>query len=116
MTRDEILIMPASREMDALIAQKVLELMVDFEFEEPFVPALRDRYDEWGLLPSYSTDIAAAWDVVEKCKLHIGPTEEGNWYASNVHDLNEPNMVIAIDVSAPLAICRVALLTVLVPS
>lgn len=69
MTRDEIMNMPAGRKMDALVAEKVMGLKVDYEFNEilePRVPFLVDKYDEWGYLPNYSTDIAAALQVVEK--------------------------------------------------
>ena len=62
----DIDIMPAGREMDALIAERVMKLIVDYEFEILRVPALADKYDEWGYLPNYSTDIAAAWDIVKE--------------------------------------------------
>lgn len=60
----------ASRELDALIAKKIFGYTLDYEFAEtlgaPCVPALRDQHDEWGILPEYSTDMAAAWQVVER--------------------------------------------------
>jgi hypothetical protein len=57
-TRDEILAMPAGREMDALIAEKVMG--VDFENHSR---SIMKRLD--ATLPYYSTDIALAWSVVE---------------------------------------------------
>jgi hypothetical protein len=48
------------RERDALVAEQVFEHKLDYEFAEtmgaPTVPALRDGHDEWGILPSYTTD------------------------------------------------------------
>lgn len=52
------------RELDVLIAERVFGLTVEHDLEEPYAQALRDRYDELGILPPYSTDIAAAWAVV----------------------------------------------------
>jgi hypothetical protein len=120
MTREEILNMPAGREMDALIAEKVLNLMVDYEFEEPFVPALRDKYDEWGYLPNYSADIAAAWEVVEKMRMAIIPKDGGGWFAAIEQDFDETLGYYERQVSywitadtVPLVICRTALLAVM---
>lgn len=82
MTHDEIDALPAGREMDALVAEKVMamdivrdvECMYEHGFRDPdigirgtVIPAEgnydRDTYDP---VPAYSTDIAAAWEVVEK--------------------------------------------------
>lgn len=111
MNRDEILNMPAGREMDTLIVEKVMGLKVDYEFDEPHVPSLRDKYDEWGYLPNYSTDILAAWEVVEELKglkpiLNYDPQSQ-KWYMR----LNGGSYCSAD--TAPLAICRVALLAVM---
>lgn len=58
--------MPAGREMDVLVAERVFGFAVDHEFDMPRVKQLRDKYDEFGVLPNYSTDIGAAWEVVDK--------------------------------------------------
>lgn len=67
MTRDEILAMPAGREMDALVAEHVMGLLNVHKYNGewihtrnpiPFVGAPIVEY--------YSTDIAAAWEVVDK--------------------------------------------------
>lgn len=51
------------RERDALVAEKIFNLTLNYEFAEelgaPSVPALRDQYDEWGILPEYTTDHTA---------------------------------------------------------
>lgn len=51
------------RALDARVAE-AMGLVVDHEFDEPAVHALRDRYDEWGMLPHYSTNMSDAWIVV----------------------------------------------------
>lgn len=71
--------MEAGREMDALVAEKVMKLSVDrvwYDGPYPnrkgvgeFTP-MYGRRQESGFpahdVPNYSTDIAAAWQVVEK--------------------------------------------------
>jgi hypothetical protein len=64
----------AGRELDILIAEKVFGLTVSQEFDEPCVPALRDCYDEWGMLPHYSTDISDAWLLLQR--FHEQTTDE----------------------------------------
>lgn len=62
--------MNAGRELDALIAERIFGYTLDYEFAEmtgaPCVPALRDQYDEWGVLPEYSTSLAAAEQIINK--------------------------------------------------
>lgn len=97
MTRDEILAMPAGREMDVLVGRHVMDLV-----------GPPDLYWE------YSTDISAAWMVVEKfpfCSLDFDATtwrcelSDGDKIFIASSDLRNP--------SAPLAICRAALLSVM---
>jgi hypothetical protein len=136
MTRDKVLVMEAGRELDALVAEKVMgagKKCADnkgtngcaywglcWECEEN----RREGYFGWhphDLVPwHYSTDIDAAWQVVEKMEQH--PDEilfscsrkgwrELEWEVrfrkcrGNQHDY------IASAPTAPLAICRAALLT-----
>ena len=100
MTRDEILNMPAGREMDALIAEQFTNFKHydgRWWWQEGFL-------DE---LPDYSTDIGDAWKVVEKFYNHC--------MLNNVHGVWEcylPNGE-GKSKSAPLAICRAALLAVM---
>lgn len=62
--------MDAGRELDALVALQIFRYTLDYEFADtlgaPCVRELRDQYDEWGMLPHYSTDMADAWLVVER--------------------------------------------------
>jgi hypothetical protein len=99
MTHEEILNMPAGREMDALIAEKVMGVKLFC-----FCP---------------STDIAAAWQVVDYFAKKYGDvclemvlveneTLTGQeWCVSLRLDAD-----IALADTAPLAICRAALLAV----
>lgn len=122
MTREEILNMPANRETDVLMAEEVMGLRLDWEFAEfqngePAVPTLRDKYDEIGMVPFYSTDISAAWEVVEKLCNETGcdivkvckrdPELFGEW------SCNFGRGCEAFGDTAPLAICRAARLLVL---
>jgi hypothetical protein len=94
MTREEILNMPAGREMDALIAEKVID---------PDWVKLKN------LCPHYSTDIAAAWELVEKMKYFTLYRGDGYWECEYSGQYLE-----SIDAeTAPLAICRAALLAVI---
>jgi len=97
MTRDEILAMKPGRELDALIAEKVMGW-------------------SWGiigdLIPAYSTDISAAWEVVEEMGdcLHLRQHgEQGEWEA---WFCGYPNSK-AHGETAPEAICKAALLAVM---
>lgn len=100
--------MQAGREMDALVAEKVME----------WVRAkCEGRTNDWWTQPGYakstpnfSTDIAAAWQVVEKIDLFsraiLERDEDGSWWVDD-----EPCHNIQSNAStAPLAICRAALL------
>ena len=57
----------------------------------------------------YSSDIAAAWPVVEKLRLHIDQISDNSWVVSTSHDWNEPDITYGYGDTAPLAICRAAL-------
>jgi hypothetical protein len=60
----------AGRALDALIEERIFGNPVDDEFEEPIVKARRDQYDEWGVLPFYSTDLTTAWEIVTRLEAH----------------------------------------------
>lgn len=112
--------MQAERELDALIAEKVMGYTLDYELAEnydgPTVKELRDKYDENGILPYYSSDIADAWQVVlqfvpsEHFSLYtVGPI----WYCffrlDPEQDKSYHNRFESREYTAPLAICRAAL-------
>lgn len=96
--------MKAGRELDALVAEEVMGL--DPEWHKQ-VPVGR-------VTPCYSTDIAAAWEVVEKlCREERYPTVQ---FAVNVDgkqawwcSLVNPADVEVHAPAAPLAVCLAAL-------
>jgi hypothetical protein len=112
MREDAILTMPAGREMDALIAEKVMRLKME------------GSHHYWmngagavASIPRYSTDIAAAWDVVEKLCDETGcdivkvckrDSELGRGYWSCIFGQGHESF----GNTAPEAICRAALLAV----
>lgn len=97
------------RKLDALVAEKVMGM----KFYEARPMFASDLYtDERGVivdLPFYSTNIAAAWGVVEKLRDIAYPfsmdcDHKGRWF---VHGANED--CLGFDYSAPRAICLAAL-------
>ena len=129
--------MPAGRELDALVAEKVMGWCItawndgepwgNREVFPPFepingIPADCDciSHSEAGEPPHYSTDIAAAWEVVEKLD---GGGERGTFwwmisspgndtmYSARIFE-GSVEIVGAMAPTAPLAICRAALRTV----
>jgi len=134
MTRDEVLAMEAGRKLDRLIAQHIMgkvchdRVCINGEwFEvETWLEAGEDPADPWigtmagGGLGWYSTDIAAAWEVVE----HL--VRQGMWWAAEFYRHDDPphdwafckpvdnrgafRYYDARADSLPLAICRAALL------
>jgi hypothetical protein len=113
--------MEAGRELDALIAEKVMGWTVELIVNSPC-----DAFEEWRDAqgwrygpnpPLYSTDIAAAWEIAEKLQLAVIPDASGGWcaghalfrgpgwYEENVNDWEHAD-------TAPLALCRAALAAV----
>lgn len=94
------------RELDALIAEKVMGWKPP-EFIDGVSLERRWKNDrgEFDSLPRYSTDIAAAWEVVEKIGLIIGKNGPV-WDAQDLWDL--PVYFASAD-TAPHAICLAAL-------
>ena len=97
--------MQPGRELDALVAEKVMGYKVRDE-EHYEVPPLRAIY--W--IPKYSTDIAAAWMVVEKLK---GLEPELSWSDEDhcwfVHFQKSRPSICPFGITAPHAICLAAL-------
>jgi hypothetical protein len=119
MTRDEILNMPAGREMDIKIHVEImgwmeldnsLRLSKSRIFNKPEVGTMYD-YN----VPNYSTDIAAAWQVVdemwEKGFFHELAKARGGEIARIGNKEKDTGDVFAE--TAPLAICRAALLAMM---
>lgn len=120
MTREQIEAMPAGIEMNQAIAENIFGLIVDgYHTTQKDIP----NYME---LRPYSNDLVAAWEVVEKIKknqkyngdfaIHYNPHDHGRnaatWYAGYFnHGYDNCFDFSASAETAPLAICRVALLT-----
>jgi len=116
LTREEIKNMPAGREMDVLVGKNVMHL--DLWYGDPTGFDIPENVDYWRTdtrdsddelclrCPYYSTNIARAWEVVERFT-DVEIEKAGLNYGC----LIGVELVIAITV--PLAICRAALLVTL---
>jgi hypothetical protein len=135
MTKDEILNMPAGREMDALIAEKVMgwkrppsgngwNVTTLFKRKTPDGQNLQVAWVGDGMV-EFSADISAAWEVVEKMNQmkwrfysRSITYNDGLIYKSiaaqfqNEHALGIDTGYIDAETMS-LAICRAALLTTL---
>jgi hypothetical protein len=134
MTRDEIMLMEAGRELDALVSRKVMnvkpvivELYSEFDDTRNYVDVGDYVIYPEGVgickrLSAYSTDIAAAWQVVEKletqeilfqiCKL--GYSKNDIFWLAEFRDCSGgESSGVGNSPTAPLAICRAALLAVM---
>lgn len=113
-----------NREMDALVAAKVMGLDV---YTDTFGPLTKIGQRVY-VVNDYSTNIAAAWEVVEKLKLCVWPTAQGRWFVFQSafdesygdeywfggEDFLKRDDTILAD-TAPMAICLAALHAVGVP-
>jgi hypothetical protein len=118
MKKDEILNMPAGREMDALIAEKVMghkwgtaecDILIYSETTKKGQPCLFSP-DGSPVLEHYSTDIAAAWLVKEKMCGYM--LDDSGIYFRFVENLGARANDIIFHLNPP-AICRAALLAVM---
>lgn len=125
MTKDEILKMEAGRDLDELIAEKVMGLSPCVFRMTGQISAstlwnckhddCRNCYPKNKDAPmkSYSTDISAAWQVVEKmnCWMDLIHQTDGNYVVAFV--TKEDQVYQVRKKTAPFAICRAALLAVM---
>lgn len=126
LTRTTILEMDAGPELDALVAERVMgwRYAATVPGGSPKFWQDPDRDFKSGMMTPkpYSNGIAAAWEVVEQlhgverrywevCGWHDGDTDE----RTAMFGMNDPEheTVIASATTAPLAICRAALLATL---
>lgn len=104
MTREEILNMPAGREMDAWIAEIVGWIIEDFTAISPRGSRwARNAHGDDDWLPYYSTDVLAAWEIIERYTDAVVEKVGEHYYVNLFVDS-------AYAETAPLAICRAALL------
>jgi hypothetical protein len=114
--------MPAGREMDALIAERVMGwkwMGIDHETLAMLLDPTARRHPAWreypdrphssdwdAYVPHYSTDIAAAWEVVEAMQSESRPDAEWIHFAAAIDGVN---LLTETAGDAALAICRAAL-------
>jgi len=106
----------AGRELDALIGGKLFGIRYEFVYNDYMIPDSEDpiAYD---VCPNYSTDISAAWQVLEKLLSiienqdihieHLGNHNE-SWGVSTCYELGEWKDWVRAE-TAPLAICLAGL-------
>lgn len=107
MTRDEVLAMVPGRELDALIEHEVI--------------GTRRPAKGWTINPKhYSTDISAAWEVVDMLKathwidVSVGLTlEHLSPYMCQIGKHGAPGLIYAYGETSSEAICKAALLAVM---
>jgi len=118
MTRDEILAMPAGREMDALVAEKVMGWHVSEgplgslcwdDADGNFKGLLSGRGEDNAWRPSY--DIAAAMDVLAPMRFYRMSRTGDDYTEIEIED-RFGDILVHTDKTECLAICRAALLTV----
>ena len=126
LTREQILALPAGRELDALVAEKVFGLAVDrVQFATADTTGYKSDDGFRYPVPRYSRDIASAWGVVDKltkdgyafqfnamaeCGARFDPTgDDGCW---EDWEVQHEDQELPLE-SAPLAICQAAILTIL---
>lgn len=141
MTRDEIEAMPAGRELDRLVAEKVMGWSIyryDKDIPENcYFMLVTEQYDPvtedmglragerkteeeaWNDNYHFSTDISAAWEVVEKIgekrfDVEIMRRTDGRYFATCIkvgNPLKDRLFEVHAEAgAAPLAICKAALL------
>ena len=122
MTRDEILNMEAGRKMDALIAEKVMGLPPEWTHFEPHGKEFDTSIGRVAIseVAHYSTDIAAAWEVMEKMSKRYdivvgvcGGLASCKILREVEHDWKWEMIVEQIYESSPFAICKAALLALM---
>jgi len=126
LTRDDIMAMVPGRELDCKIAKNVMGWTglwtngTEFMAYPPIEQQLGVGYDERYGIPSYSTGIPEAFEVVEKMKEEkflltlthtISDESEINGYSASFFDFGgEGRCFTLVAKTAPEGICRAALL------
>lgn len=97
--------MPAGREMDALVAEKVMGIKRGDRPGE-WLNELGNWLCDTEDIPPYSTSISAAWEVVDKmdCYFKMTRSDLGLYW-----EFYGPKLGFSYAPTVPLAICRAAL-------
>ena len=106
--------MKAGRELDTLVTEKIFGM----EPSKGDGYHRKSRKDAWQIVPHYSTDIGAAWHVVEHMRANVPdyralrmesvPLGYTVAFYSHKNRLDRIGAFVAAE-TAPLAICRAAL-------
>jgi len=112
MTTDTLV---AGRELDALVADKVMQQYVDTGVMY-MAPCPDTDCCDGVPVPEYSTDLTAAWTVVERLKYFVLRRNQDSWTVE-YRDCGNPMDHFVVDKccasvtadTAPLAICLAAL-------
>jgi len=106
--------MKAGRELDALVAEKVMGMLKYIQGDITIFENEEYLWRDWEV-PYFSDDIAAAWQVVEKMRekyvINIEIDCENTWVELWRDSTDEPYKQVADEYgdTAPLAICLAAL-------
>lgn len=120
MSKFNIDVMPAGREMDTLMAGVMgwIDAANPYdrsgetrEYRKP--PGTANDFFRHAIDWKPSTDTTNACEVIEELELHIGPfrsddSEIVSWYAADRHDWNDGGAIIEVATTLPLAVCRAA--------
>ncbi|MNR93666.1 hypothetical protein D3C72_247240 [compost metagenome] len=119
MTREEIKAMKPGRELDMLVAENVMGLSVIVERRPDGITWVKEDGREPYVLPSYSTDISAAWEVVKRLReeyglrLHLELQNHSGCYIWLENDIGG-NVTGCYEFESEIeGICKIALLAVM---
>lgn len=113
----------AGRELDAIVAEKVVgyrwvkggTFLLDSHLSVAVLVEANGTHLDTKNLPRYTSDIAAAWEVVEKLHemgLYVAISKDPDrftWDVRGWNDKTNSNRFIGFAETAPLAICLAAL-------
>jgi hypothetical protein len=114
LTVEQITVMPAGRELDALVAEQAMGWNVCGTADNDKAGIAPGQQCSAVRIPKYSTDIASAWDVLMKVQ-DVGSLQNfgGFGWRCEIHATGPGTRDCAGEAdTAPLAICRAALLWV----
>ena len=125
LTREQILAMPAGRELDNLIVKYVLRKATSKDRPNWYLISgtTSSSVQEWVKIPRFSKDISAAWEVVKKLegshyfhcsRLHGQSYQsiQGNGYGVDFERTDGEGFSNAEAHTLPEAICKASLLAV----
>ena len=115
MNVEEILAMKAGRLLDSAVAEGMMSIKVEYPFASGYPYYLREDKDgqmKYDSVPSYSTDISAAWQIWQQLKFEDAFADA---LIKVLHILSSfgvrDEIRFLVQEIAPEAICKAALLT-----